>query len=144
MAEASKGGCVSVAARSSASTRPYASPRGIRSTSSGPSPFSTRASASSTGSRAIGSGRAEGAGAAAGLLDQPNAGEGHGAVDRLAHVVEGEARDGNRGQRLHFHARLAFDFGRGFHAQTDGVALRREVERDLGEGQGMAERDQLG
>jgi len=53
---------------------------------------------------------AESAGAAAGLLDQPDAGEGHGTVDGLHHVVDGEAGNRDRGQRLHLHARLRLDF----------------------------------
>ena len=87
--------------------------------------------------------RLEGSGAAAGLLDQANAGEGHAAVDGLAHIVEGETSDRDRCQRLHLDPGLAFDLGGGLDADAGRIARRREVDGHLREGEGMAKRNKL-
>src|ERR1700722_40569 len=44
---------------------------------------------------------------AAPFLDQPNGLDAHAPIDRLGHVVDGEAGHGNGGERLHLDARLA-------------------------------------
>src|SRR5262245_65414015 len=137
MAEASKGGWVRQAARSSARTRPRHSPSGTRSASSGVNPSVTRARASVTLSKAMKGLAAkcaglESAGAATGLLDQPDTGEGHGTVDRLHHVVNGEAGDRHRGQRLYLHAGLCLDLGGRLDLDAGWVARRCKLDRDLG------------
>src|SRR3546814_8155438 len=38
------------------------------------------------------------------LAGEPNVGDAHAAVDRLAHVVDGEGGDGDGGERLHLDA----------------------------------------
>src|SRR4029079_12680199 len=136
MAEASKGGWVRRAARSSASTRPCAWFSRTVSASSGSRPAVTRARASATESSAMASAAVD-AGAAAGLLDQPDAGELDVTVDRLHHVVEGEASDGHRCQRFHLDSGLGVDLGGRFDTEPGGLPRRRELDGDLGERQRM-------
>jgi hypothetical protein len=44
------------------------------------------------------------AAATAALFFQPDALDGHNTVDCLAHVINGQSSDADRGQRFHFHA----------------------------------------
>src|SRR5262249_7446433 len=126
------------------STRPRASPSVTCSMSSGVSPSVTRAKASATERRAIRSPSApEGPRTAAGLLDQPNAGELNSAVNGLYHVVDGEAGDRDRGQRFHLDTGLRLDLCRSLDADAGGITGRREIDGDLRQGQKMAQRDQL-
>src|SRR5262245_42129953 len=111
MAEASKGGCVLSADSGAASTRPAASASGTRSGERALTPSRTRSRASWTGSSAISVGNPIVAGLAAGLLDEPDSGNHHSPVDGFCHVVDGEAGDGGRRQRLHLDAGLAGDTG---------------------------------
>src|SRR3990172_10407399 len=60
-------------------------------------------------------------GAATRLFQQPHTLNGHAAIDRFAHVVDGEQRNLYGGQRFHFHARLAVCLG--CRPAVDGVAL---------------------
>src|SRR5262245_27095795 len=83
------------------------------------------------------------AAATAALLDQTDAADRHAAIDRLAHVVEGQRRDRDRGERLHL------DPGARLHAYPalDGDARRRvigrELDVDVREREWVAERDQF-
>src|SRR5215204_1379233 len=103
MAEAAKGGWVRRAATSTASVRPWAAAIATVSAATGRAmPARTRASASSTGSRLMASRpRLVDAGAPAALRQQPHAFDAHGAVGGLHHVVDRQAGDRDRGQRLH-------------------------------------------
>ena len=68
----------------------------------------------------------------------------HAAVDRLGHVVDREAGDGDGGQRLHLDAGRA-DAARLRPDREAGQGLvGGDVDRDLAELQRMAERDQVG
>src|ERR1700736_3845020 len=104
MAERAAGGCERRAARSAASTRPLASAIGTFSDGSGSTPSSTRESASSTERCAISVlGRLGDAGRAAALLDEPDPLDAHAAFECLGHVVDREAGDRDRGERLHLY-----------------------------------------
>src|SRR5262249_56800737 len=84
----------------------------------------------------------EGAAPAAALADQPDRSQRHLAIDRLAHVVEGEAGDGHGGEGLHLRPRA----GLHPHPALDAHPARgvgREFQIDVQERQGMAERDQI-
>ena len=67
----------------------------------------------------------------------------HALVHRLAHIVDGEQRGGNAGQRLHLHTGNTggLDGAQGFHGLPLGQ--QAEVHAHLGQGQRMAQRDQL-
>ena len=68
----------------------------------------------------------------------------HGAVDGLAHVVDGERGDRRRGQRFHLDAGLALDLDGGHDVDGGGFGDRAGNRRStLRQGQRMAERDQL-
>src|SRR4029079_10606133 len=122
MAETAAGGCVRRAARSAASNRPCASASGTSTAGSGWASASTRLSASATLSNAaIGSSsRPEYAGLAAALLDQSDPLDVRATLDRLDHVVNGEARDRHRGQRFHLDAGVAFHL----HGRADDKAWK--------------------
>ena len=81
---------------------------------------------------------------AAGLLEQADLAEAHAAVDRLAHVVDGQQADADGGQRLHLDPRAAAR-ARGDLA-GDGVAplVDGELDFDVGQRQRMAEGYQVG
>src|ERR1700674_3836280 len=114
MAERAVGGCERRAARSAASTRPLAWAIGTVSERSGSTPSSTRESASSTERSAISVlGRLVDAGLAAALLDEPDRLDAHAALERLGHVVDREAGDRDRGERLHLHAGSSGHLGGG-------------------------------
>src|SRR5712671_3085279 len=98
MAERSAGGWVSRALGALASTRPAASATDTISAGRGENAAITRACASRTDSIL---GGIETARLAAGLVQQLDLGDHHAAIDRLAHVVDGEGGDGGGGQRLH-------------------------------------------
>ena len=72
--------------------------------------------------------RAIGAGAAAGLFDEADAAERHGFVGGFEHVVDGEAGDGDGGQRLHLDAGLARDLDLGGDADARRVARGLEID----------------
>src|SRR5205085_7973233 len=80
-------------------------------------------------------------GATARFAHEPDRADRHLAVDRLAHVVEREARDGDGGERFHLDpgARLDRDPRLDQHARPGGV--RRQLDVDVRERQGVAERD---
>src|SRR5512143_2494949 len=100
MAETAAGGCVRCAARSAVSTRPWPSCSATVSAGNGSAPASTRCNASATGINAmILRLRAVVAGLAAALLQQADALDAHAALDRLDHVVDGQAGDRHRGER---------------------------------------------
>src|ERR1700688_4854491 len=144
MAETSAGGCVRKALRSPASTRPLASASGTCSAASGAACASTRSSASATESKATALlPRAVAAGAAAAFLNEPDALDAHAAFDRFHHIVDGEAGDRYRGERLHLDAGLARDLYAGPHDKAGQLGVGRDVDLDLGKGEGMAERDQF-
>src|ERR1700745_2633682 len=144
MADNASGGWVRKAARSAASTRSWASVTGICTDDSGATPSSTRASASATGSRVTSCLRgAPMARYAPALLDQANAFDTHAALDRLDHVVDGQARDRRRGQRLHLDAGAAGDAHAGAHDDARELGIRHEVDIDLRDVERVAQRDQL-
>src|SRR5690606_12593189 len=72
------------------------------------------------------------------LLQQSNGCNGHVAVDRLAHVVNGQGRDRRRGKGLHLHARLGRHLSLRFDLQG-GFVQERKVDRDRVQRQGMAQ-----
>lgn len=84
------------------------------------------------------------AGFAALFFEEADAFDDHAAIDGLAHVVDGEQGDAGSGEGLHLDAGAADRFGGG--AAVDGVAgaVEAEFEADLGEDDGVAERDQVG
>src|SRR5581483_10188689 len=144
MAETSSGGWVRNAATSAASTRPCASASGAISAASGLACSSTRASASATDISATSLLLcAVTAGLAAALLDQADALDAHAALDRLGHVVDGQAGDRHGGERLHLHAGRTRHLGGRAHLQPGKLGICLDLDRDLGQGQGMTERDQL-
>src|SRR6476661_6375117 len=111
MAETAAGGWVRSAVRSAVSTRPCAWVSGTLSGARGRASLSTRACASATESSAatdlflcfvV-------AGLAAALFHQMDVLDAHAALDRLDHVVDGEAGDRGRHQGLHLDAGLAGD-----------------------------------
>ena len=63
----------------------------------------------------------------------------HAAVDRLAHVVDGERRHRDRGQRLHLDPGPAGDPAGGADPDAAVLGLRRQLDRDRGQRQRMAE-----
>src|SRR5687767_10516182 len=80
-----------------------------------------------------------GAGFAAAFLVEANVRDDHAAIDRLAHVVDGQRGGRDRGECLHLDtAAIERADGRG---DRDGRALDGELEIDAGEPQRMAERD---
>src|SRR5262245_23465247 len=136
MAETLAGGWVRSATTSSASTRPCASPSGVACAGSGAAPASTRASASATGiSATISLLRPVVTRLAAALLDQPDALDAYAALHRLHHVVDGEAGDRHRGQRLHLDPGRAGDLHGRAHVEARQRAVWLDVDRDLGHGQ---------
>ncbi|PAV93356.1 hypothetical protein WR25_14250 [Diploscapter pachys] len=78
---------------------------------------------------------------AAGLFEQADVRDRHRAIHRLRHVVDGEQGDRHGGQCLHLDAGLAV--GGGQRGRGDAGIVQRQVERDAGEGQGVAERDEV-
>src|SRR6266404_1025007 len=76
------------------------------------------------------------------LLDQTDITDDHRLVHRLDHVVDGQGRHGNGGERLHLNARLAA----GANARLDGVSRfrGRQLYPDMCELQGMAEWNERG
>src|SRR5260370_3912717 len=116
MAETSAGGWVRNAATSAASTRPWASVSGVGSAANGSASASTRESASATGISATASllcpilPRPSAA-----LLEQADALHAHATLEPLDHVVDGQAGDGDRRQRLHLHPGQPRCFDAGAH-----------------------------
>src|SRR5258708_37378553 len=98
MAERSDGGWVSRAVGAFASTRPAASATDTVSAGKGAKAAITRAWASRTESRSAGIERSR---LAARLMQELDLGNHHAAIDRLAHVVDGERGDRGGGERLH-------------------------------------------
>src|SRR2546421_12327178 len=80
----------------------------------------------------------EGAAAAAALLFQPDALDGHNTVDGLAHVVDGEGGDADGGEGLHLDAGAAEDADSGLDGQ-EVVGGKGEVDLGAGGGGGGAE-----
>src|SRR3954470_7012202 len=87
-------------------------------------------------------GALEGAAAAAALLFQPDALDGHNTVDGLAHVVDGEGGDADGGEGLHLDAGAAEDAHGGLDAQEVGLG-EGEIEGGAGDGEGVAEGDEV-
>src|SRR5579862_1364290 len=144
MAETSAGGWVRRDLRASASTRPAASASGACSASSGTAWASTWSSACATEINATASlPHAKMAAAAAALFDEPNAFDAHAAFDRFDHVVDREAGDRDRGERFHLDAGFAGNFDPRSHLYSRQFDVGRDVDLDLGDGQGMAQRDQF-
>src|SRR6185437_10306733 len=102
MADTASGGWVRRAAMSCVSTRPSASRSAIVSAGKGCAPASTRSRASATDIAATVSILCfEMTGFAATLFQEPDTLDVHPAFDRFDHVVDGQARNRHRGQRLH-------------------------------------------
>ena len=83
------------------------------------------------------------AGFAAGFFQKPDAFDTHAALDRLHHVIDGQAGDRRRRQRLHLDAgRPRHLHGRGHvNARQRGIGL--EFDETLRQRQRMTERDQF-
>src|SRR6476469_3482712 len=125
MAETLAGGCVRNALRSRVRMRPWASDKMASSDGRGAACASTRSSASATDSNATSLLLcAKMAAAAAALLDEPDAFDAHAAVDRLHHVVDGQAGNCHGGERLHLDAGLACDFDAGRHFEAGQAGIR--------------------
>ena len=81
---------------------------------------------------------------AAALLLQMDVGYLHAFVHGLAHIIDGEEGGADGGEGFHLYPGFAGDFGGGggFH----GAVLRQqgEVYADAGEGQGVAEGNEVG
>src|SRR5262249_47661479 len=107
-----------MAATSAASTRPCASASAACSLDSRAAPARTRASASATDINATLLLHAIGSRLAPAFLDQADAVDAHPALDRLHHVVDGEAGHRNRGQRFHLDPGLPGDLDGGAHDQA--------------------------
>src|SRR6202035_2710232 len=137
MAETSAGGWVRRALRSRARTRPAASSSGTSSAAKGAACANTRSSASATEINATALlPNAKMAAAAAAFLDQPDALDAHAAVDRLHHVIDGEAGDRYGGQRFHLDAGLAGHFCARRDANAGQLGIGRDVDFDLRQQQG--------
>ena len=87
--------------------------------------------------------RAKMAALAAALLNQPDAFDAHAALDRLDHVVDGEAGDRHGGQCFHLDAGLAGDLDPRGHGNARQLRVGYGVDLDLSEQQRVAERDQF-
>src|SRR6058998_1561358 len=85
----------------------------------------------------------ESARAAARLAHQADRAEDHLAIDRLAHVVEGEAGDRDRGERLHLDAGACLDRHARLDQYPSAGAVGHQIDGDVIERQGVAERHQL-
>ena len=84
----------------------------------------------------------ETAAAAAALLFQPHALDGHNTIDGLAHVVDGEGGDADGGERLHFDAGAALDADGGVDAEQI-VGGEGEIQAGGVDGQGVAKGDEF-
>jgi hypothetical protein len=71
------------------------------------------------------------AGIAADLLDQVNAFDADAALDRLDHVVDRQARDRDRGQRLHLDAGRARHLDAGADDAAGQLGIGCDIDRDL-------------
>src|SRR5260370_12665085 len=144
MAETSAGGWVRSAAESAASRRPWASVSGEGSAANGSASASTRESASATGISATASllcpimPRPSAA-----LLEQADALDAHATLERLDHVVDGQAGDGDRGQRFHLDPGRPSDFDAGAHPEAGRLAFGLNVDSNVRDGEAMTEPDQL-
>ena len=123
MAEAGKGGCGSGRRESSASTRPAAC--GDRHRLGG-----KRGDAGDDAGDGLGDGEEAHFAGAFQVPDRPPRFSrrrmpviDHAAVDRLGHVVDGEAGDRDGGERLHLDAGLAGDLGGGADAEAGQVVV---------------------
>ena len=89
-------------------------------------------------------------GLASRLAEEADVGDGHGLVDGLAHVVDGEGGDADGGQGLHLDAGLGVDGGGGVDADLavvgrgGGEGGDVEVDGDRVGGEAVAERDEVG
>src|SRR6202140_3457754 len=150
MAETSAGGWVRNAERSSASTRPWACASGAASAAKGAASRNTKASACATGINATArspmlslSWGSVAPRFAAAFFDQPNALDAHAALDRLHHVIDGEAGDRYRRQRFHLDTGLTGHMDGGAHDEARQLAVRFDLHRDLGNRDGMAQGNEL-
>src|SRR5580704_11245648 len=144
MAETSAGGWVRSALRSRASTRPAAASSGTSSAAKGAACANTwsRASATEINATAL-LPNAKMAAAAAAFFQEPDALDAHTAFDRLHHVIDGEAGDRYGGERFHLDAGLAGHLYTRGDANAGQLGIGHEVDFDLRQQQGMAQRDQF-
>src|SRR5215471_1698448 len=137
IAETLAGGCVRSAATSAASTCPWACASGVGSAASGFASASTRASASATGISAtrllLSSIMSR---FAAALLQEADALDAHATLECLHHVVDGEAGDGDCGQRLHLHSGPASHLDACAHGKAGQFGLGRNIDGNVRDGQG--------
>src|SRR6202163_2269632 len=132
MAETSAGGWVRRALRSRARTRPAASSSGTSSACRGAACANTWSSASATEINATAlPPNAKMAAAAAAFFHEPDAFDAHAAVDRLHHVIDGEAGDRYRGERFRLDAGLAGNFYARGDADAGQLGIRRDLDFDL-------------
>ena len=80
---------------------------------------------------------------AAGLFHQMDLAQLHALIHGLAHIIDGQQRGGNAGQRFHLHAGHTTGFygAQGFYRLPFGQ--QTELDARLGQGQRVAQRDQL-
>jgi hypothetical protein len=81
---------------------------------------------------------------AAGFLDEAQIGDGDGAIHRLHHVVDGEARHRRRGEGFHLHPGLVHGAHAGLHRDGRGAGVEREGHVDAGDAERVAEGDEIG
>ena len=83
------------------------------------------------------------AGLAALLFQEADSVDAHAPIHRLAHVVDGEQADRNRGQRFHLDAGAAVAFGGYFAVDGQVCRIRCEFGGDPGQCDGVAKGDQF-
>src|SRR5208282_1293284 len=81
--------------------------------------------------------------ATAAFLDQPDALDAHAAFDRLHHVIDGQAGDGDGGEGFHLDAGLSRDFDPRPDLNAGQLGVRPDIDFDLRDGKRVTERDQF-
>ena len=77
-------------------------------------------------------------------MDDADIGNPHGLVDGLAHVKYGQCGNGNGGQGFHFDAGFACGLAGRDDINRIGIGCQFQGDFDRGQGQGMAQRYQVG
>jgi hypothetical protein len=68
----------------------------------------------------------------------------HAPVHCLAHIVDGEQADTGGSERFHFHTGLTATLGSHVDADATGGFVQRKFNSHTGEGDGVAQRNQVG
>src|SRR5262249_44817561 len=77
------------------------------------------------------------------LLEEADTLNAHAAFERLHHVVDGQAGDGDRGQRFHLDPGRSGDLDARAPPEAGEIALGLDVDGNVRDGEGMAEWNQL-